>query len=155
NVAPVGRVYLPDASYREMTEWALPVSRQIEFHRLVHEFEQQQSWPQLKQFLRGGFLRNFRVKYAECNEMYPRMLQVSDRLQRLTEDNTARERADLVSQARSELYRGQCNCPYWHGAFGGLYLPHLRNAIYQRLISADTLLEQASGRDGSWVDVRA
>src|SRR5690606_21054796 len=25
---PVGRVYLPDASYREMTEWALPVARQ-------------------------------------------------------------------------------------------------------------------------------
>ena len=37
---------------------------------------------------------------------------------------------DYLEIARQELYRGQCNCPYWHGSFGGLYLPHLRNAIY-------------------------
>ncbi|MCE5303439.1 MAG: alpha-amylase, partial [Planctomycetaceae bacterium] len=29
NVPPVGKVYLPDCSYREMTEWALPTERQI------------------------------------------------------------------------------------------------------------------------------
>ena len=39
--------------------------------------------------------------------------------------------ATLVEQARTALYRGQCNCAYWHGAFGGVYLPHLRNAIYR------------------------
>ena len=44
-----------------------------------------------------------------------------------------------------ELYRGQCNCGYWHGAFGGIYLPHLRNAVYQHLIAADNLLDRAVG----------
>ena len=37
---------------------------------------------------------------------------------------------ELLAEARTELYRGQCNCGYWHGAFGGIYLPHLRNAVY-------------------------
>ncbi len=50
--------------------------------------------------------------------------------------------------ARQELYRGQCNCAYWHGSFGGLYLPHLRNAIYGSLIAADTALDDALGRSG-------
>src|SRR5207248_536456 len=50
--------------------------------------------------------------------------------------------------ARQELYRAQCNCPYWHGAFGGLYLPHLRNAIYRHLIGAHNALDDAEGRTG-------
>jgi len=37
------------------------------------------------------------------------------------------------------------NCPYWHGVFGGLYLPHIRQAIYSNLIQADSLI---SGLDG-------
>ena len=53
---------------------------------------------------------------------------------------------ELIDQARLELYRGQCNCSYWHGAFGGAYLPHLRNAVYQQLIAADNLLDQHEGR---------
>jgi alpha-amylase len=58
-----------------------------------------------------------------------------------------------LNLARTELYRAQCNCSYWHGAFGGLYLPHLRNAVYRHLIAADTLLEQASGRTGQWLEI--
>ncbi len=156
NVSPIGKIYLPDASYREMTEWALPVSRQIDYQKLVHERQHSDSgWGQLSQFLKGGFWRNFRVKYPESNEMYARMMQISEKLLEVAGGDAARERPDLVSQARTELYRGQCNCPYWHGAFGGLYLPHLRNAIYHHLIAADTLLEHAVGRDGHWVDVTA
>ena len=55
---------------------------------------------------------------------------------------------DYLDVARSELYRGQCNCPYWHGAFGGLYLPHLRNAIYRHLIAAHNALDEAEGKTG-------
>ncbi len=49
----------------------------------------------------------------------------------------------------------QCNCAYWHGAFGGLYLPHLRNAVYNHLISADNLLEKAAGRGETWIEAAA
>jgi alpha-amylase len=41
------------------------------------------------------------------------------------------------AEARTRLWRSQCNCPYWHGVFGGLYLPHLRAAVYRELIAAE------------------
>jgi alpha-amylase len=59
-----------------------------------------------------------------------------------------------IDQARTELYRAQCNCAYWHGAFGGLYLPHLRNAVYHHLIAADGLLDQATRAVGPWVEAK-
>ncbi|MHC4181065.1 MAG: glycoside hydrolase family 38 N-terminal domain-containing protein, partial [Planctomycetota bacterium] len=63
NVPPVGKIYLPDSSYREMTEWALPAQRQAEYEQIAHEMEQDPHWPTLRCFIRGGFWRNFRVKY--------------------------------------------------------------------------------------------
>jgi alpha-amylase len=147
---PAGRVFLPDCSYREMTEWALPVESQSEYHTIVHELESDSRWPQIQKLVRGGFWRNFRIKYSEANEMYCRMLDISRRL-----EFARRSQADknLLAKAEDHLYRGQCNCPYWHGAFGGIYLPHLRNATYRELIVADNLIEQANGRIGEWVDV--
>lgn len=155
NVSPTGSIYLPDASYREMTEWALPTERQRIHHQVTHDHKNDADWPQLQQFLRGGFWRNFRTKYPESNEMYSRMLQVSEKLQELSQGSAAQNHHDLISQARTELYRAQCNCSYWHGAFGGLYLPHLRNAVYRHLIAADTLLEQAAEHTGQWVQIDA
>jgi 4-alpha-glucanotransferase len=155
-VAPVGKVYLPDSSYREMTEWALPVERQIEYDRLVHEIEGDPRWPGLRGFVRGGFWRNFKVKYPEANEMYSRMMQVSRRIERVEAANPSVPLDEqTLEAARTELYRGQCNCAYWHGAFGGIYLPHLRNAVYDRLIAADNLLERVERRPEHWVDAVA
>ncbi|MBW3541914.1 MAG: DUF1926 domain-containing protein [Planctomycetes bacterium] len=155
NISPAGRIYLPDASYREMTEWALPPVRQTQFHNLVERKKPTDEWQELRQFLRGGVWRNFRAKYPESNEMYSRMLAVSRRLEALETGREEAQRPELLPQARTELYRGQCNCSYWHGAFGGLYLPHLRNAVYHHLLAADNLLEQASGRSGHWLSVDA
>ena len=120
--APVGKVYLPDASYREMTEWAWPTDRQIAYENLVHDLEHDEGWGSIQPFLRGGFWRNFKIKYPETNEMYARMMYVSRLI-----DAVATEGLDagVVSTARNYLYRGQCNCSYWHGAFGGVYLPSL------------------------------
>src|SRR4029079_1235265 len=103
----------------------------------------------LKRFMRGGFWRNFKVKYPEANEMYARMMMVSRRLAQAENDGLAGETLDYAKQA---LYRGQCNCPYWHGAFGGIYLPHLRNAIYNQLIACDNLVDQATGKSGGFIE---
>lgn len=149
HVPPVGKVYLPDCSYREMTEWALPTEQLAEYERLAHEMRDDPRWPALRQFMRGGFWRNFRVKYPEADEMYTRMMMVSRRLQEATESGAP---AEIVDRAREQLYRGQCNCGYWHGAFGGIYLPHLRNAVYHNLITADNLLDEALGRPRSWIE---
>ncbi len=153
NLPPAGKIYLPDASYREMTEWALPVPKQLQWEELQHRLQHEPFWPQLRSFVRGGFWRNFRVKYPESNEMYTRMLQVSRRLERLERSEAGRRHPDTLQQARLALYRGQCNCPYWHGAFGGLYLAHLRNAIYHNLIQADTLLDRVEEKPRRWVQI--
>ncbi|NMC19229.1 MAG: DUF1926 domain-containing protein [Thermogutta sp.] len=152
HISPRGKVYLPDCSYREMTEWALPAARQLELESLRREMEHDPRWDRIRPFLRGGFWRNFRVKYREADEMYARMMNVSRRLQSALQGDPADP--DLRA-AQLHLYRGQCNCPYWHGAFGGIYLPHLRNAIYHHLIAADTILEKWSRRGEVWVDARA
>ncbi len=152
NVPPLGKIYLPDSSYREMTEWALPAERLAEYERIAEEMGQHPHWPALRCFVRGGFWRNFRVKYPEADEMYARMMMVSRRLQEAVDGGAS---GPVIDQARRELYRGQCNCGYWHGAFGGIYLPNLRNAVYHHLIAADNLLEQAAGRPQTWIEAVA
>ncbi len=151
---PVGKVYLPDCSYREMCEWSLPVARQKELAALTREFEHDGRWPRIQNFLRGGFWRNFKVKYPEAGEMYARMMMVSRRLEGAASRQTPGN-ASLIQAATRELYRGQCNCSYWHGAFGGVYLPHLRNAVYNHLIAADNLLDQAENKPAHWVRANA
>jgi len=148
---PRGKVYLPDASYREMTEWALPWEIQQEYDELSHSFEEDDRWPSIRKFIAGGFWRNFKVRYPESNEMYSRMMYVSKKLAGL-EQNVV---GGVIDKARDHLFQGQCNCSYWHGAFGGLYLPHLRNAVYQQLIYADNVLDQEIHGDGRWVDCQS
>lgn len=157
---PVGRCYLPDASYREMTEWVLPPDAQREFVSFGRQRADDADWQRLLRFTRGGFWRNFRTRYPESQEMYSRMIGISNRLASLTGMGAGavalREgSAELLERARQHLYRGQCNCSYWHGAFGGLYLPHLRNAVYAELIRAENLLNEAVRGDGAWVEAEA
>lgn len=146
---PVGRIYLPDCSYREMTEWSLPVGQQECYDHLTHSLHGDPRWSDLSRFVRGGFWRNFKVKYAEANEMYGRMMDVSRRLADAEAEGLSFDATDAI---RDDLYRGQCNCSYWHGAFGGIYLPHLRNAVYHHLIAADNRLEREHRGDTEWVE---
>lgn len=148
-VPPTGKVYLPECSYREMTEWALPTEQLTQYVRLRHDFERDGKWNAVAPFVRGGFWRNFKLKYPEADEMYSRMMMVSNRVESAERANCD---ADLVDAARQELYRAQCNCGFWHGAFGGIYLPHLRNAVYQHLISADNLLDRAARAPTAYVE---
>ncbi len=129
---PAGRVYLPTASYDEMTEWALPPERTAEFVQAKERLEA--AHDPAAAYLRGGFWRHFLVKYPEINTMHKKMLRVSAKVWALP---SGRRR----QRALDELWQGQCNCPYWHGVFGGVYLPHIRAANYAHLIAADTLAE--------------
>src|SRR2546422_9178916 len=69
-------------------------------------------------FVRGGHWHHFLVKYPESNRMHKTMLALS---------TLSRRRGD-PPEARRAIGRAQCNDAYWHGVFGGLYLPHLRTA---------------------------
>ena len=145
-VPPAGEISVPDCSYREMTEWALPTDRQTELHDLCEGKKLEPDWPVVKSYVRGGNWRNFRTKYPEAREMYARMTEVSDRV-------AGADDSPETDEARTHLYKAQCNCPYWHGAFGGLYLPHLRNAVYSHLVKADALLDAPRGK--RWCGVSA
>ncbi|HHT9119924.1 MAG TPA: alpha-amylase/4-alpha-glucanotransferase domain-containing protein [Candidatus Hypogeohydataceae bacterium YC41] len=136
---PRGKVYLPDASYREMMEWALPTRTLLEYEEVSRAIANQPWGPMARRFLKGGSWRNFRVKYQEAYQMYARMLEVSRRVAAMNKSSKASR------QAQKELYQAQCNDSYWHGIFGGLYLPHLRSAVYQHLLKAETLCTAGNG----------
>ncbi len=137
---PVGRVYLPSASYAEMLHWSLPSAAFLEYENFEHWLEEQEQWERFGRFVRGGHWRGFLTKYEEANLMHKKMISVSDKLAEYEEKYP--ERRQEAETARDRLYAGQCNCPYWHGVFGGLYLPHIRQAVYAALIEADARLDR-------------
>jgi alpha-amylase len=152
---PVGHVYLPECSYREMTEWSLEPGDQIERAQCLAAIEGQPWGAAAKKFIGGGSWRNFKVRYPETREMYARMMEVSRRLEDLVARRAEAFGDARVHQAREAMYRGQCNCAYWHGAFGGLYLPHLRTAVYHNLIHADNQLLAVEAESGDGVATAA
>ena len=134
---PRGRVYIPTASYAEMTEWALPPEAGAAFEEVRARVESLPDGDRIQPFVRGGFWRNFLVKYPEVNTLHKKMLRASERVHALPQRSRRR------AEALQALWRGQCNDAYWHGVFGGLYLPHLRHAVYQHLIRAERAAEGA------------
>ena len=150
DVPAAGTVWLPECSYREMTEWVLPPQAQLACVESRLAAGNDPDRPGAAAFIRGGSWRNFRQRYPEANELYARTMAVSSRLEQLRQDpGVDRAALGLATQA---LYRGQCNCAYWHGAFGGIYLPHLRNALYSELIEADCAADRAAGHHAPWVE---
>ena len=133
-----GPAYLPSASYHEMQEWALPPAAQRRYRRIAERLEAELGDAALD-LLRGGHWRAFQARYPESNRMHKRMLRASRRLWA-----AARPEDPAWLEARDHLWRSQCNCPYWHGVFGGLYLPHLRAAVYRELIAAERAVAPAS-----------
>src|ERR1700685_617122 len=135
--APLGRVDLPTASYTEMMEWVLPTSVRQKIHCLLDEFSGR---PDVRRFLRGGFWRGFFSKYAEANLLHKKMLRVSSKLRHESQKGSKKSGQRTAARARAvtNLLRAQCNDAYWHGIFGGLYAPHLRNALWRDLVRAET-----------------
>jgi len=142
-IKPLGRIYLPTASYAEMMHWALPPKAFQEYEDFENYLKQQGVFDRVSVFVRGGFWRNFLAKYPESNQMHKKMLYLSKKAHELQ----AKSDSPLINQALDHIWAGQCNCPYWHGVFGGLYLGHIRHAIYQNLLAAEKLLRKASGEE--------
>jgi len=140
---PLGRVYLPTASYEEMLEWALPADASMALADIKEEIKKENKYDRYGPFIRGGFFRNFLAKYDEANQMHKRMLYVSDLLGK---SGNSASSCPKLKEARAQLYKGQCNCAYWHGIFGGLYLYHLRKAIYEHLLEAEKIYNENIGK---------
>jgi len=142
--APLGPLNLPTGSYTEMGEWSLPPEAAAEYEKIRHEVRDRGEMPRYDRYLKGGFWRNFLVKYEESNHLHKKMLWVSEKVERArqkVEEKPSPAGRKAFQEAVRALYRGQCNCPYWHGVFGGLYLNHLRFAVYRQLITAEKAAE--------------
>jgi 4-alpha-glucanotransferase len=98
------------------------------------------SYPEMLRWS-GGFWRNFLGRYPEANAMHKKMLRVSRRV----------AEAGSPERAVNELLRGQANDAYWHGVFGGVYLPHLRRAAWQGLLAAERAVTPAGAPASSEV----
>jgi 4-alpha-glucanotransferase len=127
-----GIAYLPTASYREMEGWSLPPDAALRLIRLERDLGEARVASPDGALIRGAHWRNFLVKYSESNRMHKKMLALS---------LLCRRRGDPAG-ARQAIGRAQCNDAYWHGVFGGLYLPHLREAIWRNLAQAEAELRQ-------------
>jgi hypothetical protein len=137
-VPSAGLAYLPTASYREMESWSLPPDAALRLTRLERELGEQRINGPDGALVRGAHWRNFLVKYSESNWMHKKMLALS----------ALCRRAGNPPEARRAIGRAQCNDAYWHGVFGGLYLPHLREAIWRNLSEAEGRLR--SGEPLTW-----
>jgi hypothetical protein len=122
-------VYLPTASYSEMQEWSLPPAVSYDYGHFLKDLEIEEQDDIIK-YVHAGFWRSFMSKYPEINSMQKKMLRTHDKVYR------ARKSSD-ADAGLDELWRGQCNCPYWHGVFGGIYFNHIRYGIYRHLIAAE------------------
>lgn len=131
---PRGRVYLPSSSYDEMMTWALPAEARLKVGRARRELQKDDPEGVLP-FMRGAPWRAFLAKYPEVNQLQKRMLHVSNIV------HSARG----SREALRELYRAQCNCAYWHGAFGGVYLAFMRAALWHHLARAEGLARKRDG----------
>lgn len=118
------RTYLSCASYPELMEWSLPAMSNVENAK--------------------GYWRLFLSKYPESARMYSKMLRTSDAVHSLG--------TKASKEMLHELWEGQCNDAYWHGIFGGLYLPILRRITYSHLIEAQKMVEAARHKGNDFIE---
>lgn len=134
NTKPAGLAYLPVTSYYEMGEWSLFSGRAEQLEKLREHLKAQNLEDLSEAFVRGGIWKNFFAKYPESNRIHKRALRLS------------RFAAVYNDEALTEaLYKAQCNDALWHGIFGGLYLPNLRNNSWSFIIEGEKEYERAAG----------
>jgi hypothetical protein len=149
NFPAVGRIYLPTASYNEMMEWALPAAQSHEFTELYHKLEEA-SDPSIR-FMKGGFWRNFMVKYPEINTQHKKMLRVHDKIAQAKEMLAGTDMPIEGDFGQEDLWRGQSNDTYWHGLFGGVYMTDVRVRVQGYLIRAQQAAERVLYGDQDWL----
>ncbi len=120
---PISLAYLPTLSYQEMGSWSFGADDSNRLEDLLH------SVPDSSKFIKGGIWKNFLTKYPESNWIHKRILELSSKA---LEDD----------EYLDALYRAECNDVLWHGVFGGIYLPNLRDSAYRYIIECEKLLKR-------------
>ena len=117
----------------------------VAYEEVAREIKSRDDHERFERFLRGAHWRNFFAKYPESNLMHKKMLYLSNKL--YCRRRAAKGSRNGFARACDSIWQGQCNCAYWHGLFGGLYLSHLRQGIYRQLLDAEAALKGANPED--------
>ncbi len=126
---PLGLTYLPTTSYFEMGEWSLSEADAILIESLKEELAKTSfSEDDINRFVKGSIWKNFFVKYVEANHIHKRVLELSKSRDKVKDVNFD-----------ENLFKAQTNDVLWHGVFGGLYLPNLRDNAYRFIINAENI----------------
>lgn len=125
---PLGLVYLPITSYYEMGEWSLFAHHAIKLEELQKLANENGFEKEAKILIKGGIWKNFLLKYKEASRIHKRALELS------------KKRDEIKDKSfDEELFKLQTNDVLWHGVFGGLYLPNLRDNAYRFLANAENI----------------
>ncbi len=141
--SPLGRVYLTQGSYFELSEWALPPKAALQLTKINNEIKTLHRENDFYPFLKGGVWNNFLNKYPESNAINKRTILLSKEIADF-EEKTGKK----CNKEKIELYKGECNCAYWHGLFGGIYLNHLRHALYEHILNAENFFLKRQKKKG-------
>ncbi|MDY6821740.1 MAG: alpha-amylase/4-alpha-glucanotransferase domain-containing protein, partial [Deferribacterota bacterium] len=125
---PMGIAYLPTTSYFEMGEWSLFADTYELFDECLSFLEKHKIKERYQYLIKGGIWKNFLSKYSEANHIHKRLTALSKKILELESCNEIKE----------SLLKAECNDVLWHGIFGGLYLPNLRNNTYKFIIEAES-----------------
>jgi len=120
-------IFIPYSSYDSMNKWSMDTSSLIRLHR---EFDKERLQKKEAYFFNGNYF-NFFTKYSESGIIYKKNHYFSSLFHH---DDQLKER----------LLRSQCCCGYWHGVFGGVYLPYMRDSINLGNIYAENRLPDGS-----------
>ncbi len=117
--------YLQNVSYYEMGEWSLKTENALKLKQIREEVNKK--FPEnVDKFVRGGTWKNFFIKYEESNRLHKRMIELS-------------KSGNKSKTFLENLYKLQTNDVFWHGVFGGIYLPNLRDNAYHFLSKCENI----------------
>lgn len=123
-----GLAYLNNTSYFEMGEWSLKSRQSLALEALKERLGDEYFQKDGVALVKGGIWKNFFIKYHESNYIHKRMMHHS------------KNQSELKKSALEALYKLQTNDVLWHGVFGGLYLPNLRDNAYRYLLEIENSL---------------
>jgi hypothetical protein len=123
------RVALPNHSYQEMEEWSLDNKEHQKYIDIKNELSNKKE-DAVERYLRGGVWKNFLNRYFEANWIQKRVWYLS--YKKLNNKHYL-----------DSLFKAQCNDVLWHGVFGGVYLPNLRDNAYKYIIECENMLKSS------------
>jgi len=129
-----GKLYPPAGVNWEMGAWSLAAETRNAFFKARSNLEARHDASQFLPFFQAGSFAGFRMRYAEGNQMYGKSL--------LLDEMRAEAGGESEEEVQKLLWKAQCNTAYWYATSGGIYLSHLREAVWSNLTQAEEKLRQ-------------